>query len=145
MKNFSFKTLFTAKKLGIYSVIGVFVLLGFLLQQSYKNSPSKTDSHQPILGSSDPMPQENVITLSKSGFSPNTITIKTDTAIRWKNARGEDASVNSDDHPTNKKYPFLNLGKFKDGQTLVYIFKNKGTFTYHNFFHPEQKGTVIVE
>jgi len=145
MKNFSFKTLFTAKKLGIYSVIGVFVLLGFLLQQSYKNSPSKTDSHSPILGSSDPMPQENVITLSKSGFSPNTITIKTDTAIRWKNARGEDASVNSDDHPTNKKYPFLNLGKFKDGQTLVYIFKNKGTFTYHNFFHPEQKGTVIVE
>src|ERR1043166_4872232 len=118
MKHFSLKTLFTVKKLVIYIAVGAIVLLGFLLQQSYKKSSSRTDSHPPILGSSDPMPQENVITLSSSGFSPNTITIKTDTAVRWKNAKGEDASVNSDDHPTNKKYPFLNLGKFKDGQTL---------------------------
>jgi plastocyanin len=145
MEHFSLKTFVTAKKLVITIFIVAVVLLGILLRQSYQKSPSKTDSHPPILGSSDPMPQENVITLSKSGFSPDTITIKTDTAVRWKNAKGEDASVNSDDHPTNKKYPFLNLGKFKDGQTLVYIFKNKGTFTYHNYFNPDEKGTIIVE
>ncbi len=92
------------------------------------------------------LPTEISVELTNDGFNPSEITIQKGAAVRWTNkTNDEHASVNSDDHPTNKKYPELNLGEIPQGSTVVHIFENSGTYTYHDYFHPERKGTIIVK
>ncbi len=92
------------------------------------------------------LPQEVSVELTNDGFIPETVTIKRGGAVRWaNNSTDEKVSVNSDDHPTNQKYPELNLGEIPKGSTVMHIFSQPGEYTYHDYFHPERKGTVIVE
>lgn len=96
--------------------------------------------------SGGPLPRESMVVLSDSGFRPQTLTISKGTSVRWYNQSGSDnASVNSDNYPTNRLYPELNLGKFAKGQTLAHIFTTPGTYTYHNQYQPSDKGTIIVK
>ena len=85
------------------------------------------------------------VTLTSSGFQPQTLTIKSDTRIVWINRSGTVGTVNSDNYPTNLLYPFLNFGQFKNGSSFSTIFKKSGTYTYYNFSNPSQKGKIIVQ
>lgn len=93
----------------------------------------------------DKMAAEKKVSLTKAGYSPASITIKAGTKVTWTNNSGEDATVNSDPHPTHTNYPPLNLGKFSDGDSLSLTFDKPGTYGYHNHFKPSEKGTVIVQ
>lgn len=90
------------------------------------------------------LPKEVTISLDKNGFSPDALTVKVGTAVRWKNVSGNKQTVNSDNYPTNQLHKELNFGIVNSGSSVVYIFKASGSYSYHNQFHPEQKGTVIV-
>ena len=92
-----------------------------------------------------PLPKEITIKLDKNGFSPAVVTIKTGSAVRWKNESGDKQTVNSDDYPTNQKHRELNFGIFNDGSSVVYTFTRLGEYGYHNQLKPDQKGKVIVE
>jgi len=92
-----------------------------------------------------PLPKEVTINLDKNGFSPNQVTIKVGTAVRWKNESGAQETVNSDSYPTNQLHKELNFGVFNNGSSVVYTFTKPGTYGYHNQFHHEQVGKVIVE
>lgn len=89
--------------------------------------------------------QENVVTLTKDGFSPATLTIKVGVKVTWVNKSGSDATVSSDPHPVHTKYPPLNLGKFSDGSTLSLSFPKAGSYGYHNHMNPSETGTVVVQ
>ena len=91
------------------------------------------------------LPKESSVTLDKNGFTPKEVTIGVGGAVRWTNTSGADQTVNSDDYPTNQLYKELNFGVFSNGSTVVYIFKNPGTYTYHNQYHPKQQGKIIVK
>lgn len=84
------------------------------------------------------------IILNKSGFQPNNIKIKPGTEIIWTNNSGADATINSDPHPTNFLWAFLNLGIFANGENMSAVFEKSGVYTYHNHLNPDQKGTVTV-
>lgn len=93
-----------------------------------------------------PLPHIDAIKLTNSGFVPSKIIINKGTAVTWTNESSSDnASVSSDDYPTNTKFPELNLGKFAIGTSLAHIFTTAGTYTYHNQFNPTDTGTIIVE
>lgn len=91
-----------------------------------------------------PTSNTTIIATSK-GFDPQTITVKQKTQVIWTNESGEDVSVNSIEHPTHQVYRPLNLGRFPTGQSVSLTFTTPGTYSYHNHFHPERTGTVIVE
>lgn len=84
------------------------------------------------------------VTLTQSGFSPSTVIVDANTFVSWRNDSGEQASVNSDPHPTNHAYPVLNNGLFDDGWSVSSWMRHGGTFTYHNHLNPSQVGTIIV-
>lgn len=90
------------------------------------------------------LPKEETIMLDKNGFSPKSITVKVGTAVRWKNVSGDKQTVNSDNYPTNQLHKELNFGIVSSGSSVVYIFKTPGIYGYHNQFHPEEKGTIVV-
>ncbi len=87
----------------------------------------------------------SLVTLTKSGFSPATLTIKANSRVAWVNNSGQAASVNSNDHPTHKLYPPLNLGLFNSGSSVQLVFDKAGTYKYHNHLNPAQTGTIIVQ
>lgn len=85
------------------------------------------------------------ITLTTTGFIPQTLTIKSGTRIVWLNKSGLTGTVNSDNYPTNILYPFLNLGRFDDKTSVSVMFTKPGKYTYYNALNLDQKGTITVE
>ena len=128
------------KRLGLALFIIILIIAGFFL---FKNSQG-TKTATPTSQAKKQMVKEVTITLRKEGFSPETVTIKQGTAVRWKNASSADQTVNSNDYPTNQLHKELNFGIFKDGSSFVHIFKKPGTYTYHNQYQPKQQGKIVV-
>jgi plastocyanin len=120
------------KKLLILGIVFVtplcFILLGKIMrgQQAQKNV-------------------QVVIQLDKSGFSPKNVTVTPGTIVHWKNVSGAPQTVNSNNYPTNQLHRELNFGVFNSGSSFVYVFSTPATYGYHNQFHPEQQGTIIVK
>lgn len=131
------------KNVIITGVIIVVVLLLFVGVLGFSKKSNNTQNQ--VNPTAMPLPKESAVSLTASGFEPQTVTIQAGGAVRWTNNSNKSATVNSDDHPTHRKFPELNLGEFSNGSTLVHIFTKPGTYTYHNHFSPDQKGTVIVQ
>lgn len=142
----------------IYVVIGVIVyglIYYFVLAKKGQSPHSSTGGYQAqptqeqqvaaSPSSSEVQQTQNSVTLSATGFSPATLTIKSGTTVTWTNKSGEEATVNSDPHPSHTDYLPLNLGKFADGETLKLTFTKPGTYGYHNHLNPSEKGTIIVQ
>lgn len=145
-------------------IIGLVVVLlaigGFVLVQN--SSKSKTPSNSQVqdqtvspsvmekesvspTGESMMKKEENTVTLTASGFTPKTITVKAGDEVIWVNKSGATATVNSAQHPTHLVYPKLNLGSFEEGEELRLVFDEKGKYNYHDHLNPSRFGTVVVE
>lgn len=85
------------------------------------------------------------ITLRDSGFVPKDITVKAGTRVIWINKSGKAATVSSDDHPTHRLYPFLNLGEFENNSSVQAVAEKAGKYSYHNHLNASETGTVTVE
>ena len=107
-------------------------------------APSTGQQAQPTLPPIVVPTSESIVILTSNGFEPKTITVKQKTLVIWRNKSGSDSTISSDDHPTHKKYPPLNRGIFKNGETIALTFDKPGTYGYHDHFHPTRTGTVIV-
>ena len=134
----------------IWIVLAVVVILGLggFLLLSNKTSNTKTENTVQKQNSNPTQAVNNTtssVSITSSGFEPATVKIKAGTRVVWTNKSGGPVTVNSDPHPTHTLWPFLNLGKFDDGGSVSVVFEKPGTYTYHNHFNPEQKGTVVVE
>ena len=85
------------------------------------------------------------VALKDSGFVPKDITVKAGTRVVWINKNRKAATVDSNDHPTHRLYPFLNLGELSDGSLVQVVFDKAGTYGYHNHYNASETGTVTVE
>ncbi|SRR6266403_2341457 len=122
----------------------IFFVLLVLLAGFFLLRGSKTPKQTTQTPKHTPLPKEMTITLDKDGFSPKEVTINVGSAVRWKNVSGDKQTVNSDEYPTNQLHKELNFGIFNNGSTVVYIFTKPGTYGFHNQFHHEQQGKIIV-
>lgn len=127
-------------------VLGGVVLLG---NKSTSNTAtggaaSGDQSQSPTVSQQAPVEDVNV-TLSSSGFTPESVTVKAGGRVIWTNKSGADATVNSDVHPTHLLWPFLNLGEFGDGSSVSVTFDKPGKYTYHDHLNPGRTGTVVVQ
>ena len=127
----------------IYAIVGIVVyglIYYFLIAKkggNVYNVPSVTPSTTAIV--------QDTVTLTADGFSPATFTVKAGTKVTWTNSSGTNVTVNSNPHPTHTDYDPLNLGSFKDGETLSLIFDKPGTYKYHDHLNPSRFGTIVVE
>jgi plastocyanin len=118
------------------AVISLLLILGY--KAFNKSSPSNQTQS----------PEDQAITevsLTDSGFNPQTVTVKKGTRVVWTNNTTSTASINSADHPTHTKFIFLNLDTFEPGATLGTTVDMNGTFQYHNHLNPTQTGVIIVK
>lgn len=131
----------------IYALIYYFVF--YKKGKSYSSGQNQSYS-QPtdvpvVTKTPNGLMEEAAVNLAKSGFTPQTLTVKAGTKVIWTNESGKEATVNSANHPTHQVYPPLNLGEFEDGENLSLIFNTPGTYRYHNHLNTTVFGSVIVE
>ncbi len=115
-------------------------ITGYTLATSQSNQ-----SKQNMQQTTQTVKIQNEVILDKNGFTPSEIRVKAGNRVIWYNKSGAQASVNSGDHPTHQKYSELNLGSFADGSSVQALLEQAGTYTYHDHYHPERTGTIIVE
>lgn len=118
------------------------ILAGIVVWKISKHTntpPMKTAVNQRA-----PLPKEVTITLTTNGFKPSQVAISVGSAVRWKNESGAQQTVNSDNYPTNHLHKELNFGVFSNNSSFVYTFMKPGTYGFHNQFHHEQAGKIVV-
>ena len=128
------------QKFGLLILIIVIVGIGISVWKDIKSTKKSQTTKK--MGSI--LAKEVIVILDKDEFYPKEVTVKTGTAVRWKNISGKPQTVNSDTYPTNKLHKELNFGVFNSGSSVIYIFTKPGTYGYHNQFHHEQTGKIIV-
>lgn len=136
----------------IIVVIVIVALAGglYLLNAQRKSSPPPTSpvtEEQPTETSTPSATRnENIVTISSSGFAPLSITIKAGETVTWVNNDTASHQVNSAVHPTHQVYPPLNnVGLLKVGEQKSLTFPEAGTYKYHDHLNPTLTGTVVVE
>lgn len=111
-----------------------------------KNEPGVVvSSPTPTATSGPTVSQTQEVMITRSGFSPSTLTVKVGTKVVWVNKSGVTAAVNSAVHPTHLVYPPLNLGEVANGSSVELVFDKPGTYKYHNHLNPTQTGTIVVQ
>ena len=133
--------------IAVLILIGAVIVIAGKLGDKSAQPLNVTNQDTTKQGTGGTTPKETIssINLTSSGFSPNTITIKTGTRVIWLNKSGAAATVNSAVHPSHKVYTPLNLGEFRDGSSVQLVFDKPGTYKYHDHLNPSRTGTVIVE
>lgn len=123
--------------------VGTFAFFG----NKKTSTPAETTKPTPAQTNSSPVRAvaANSILLFDTGFKPKELIVKAGTKITWINRSGKSATVDSDDHPTHKLFPFLNLGQFANGASVQVVFDKPGTYIYHNHFDASQTGRITVQ
>ncbi len=144
----------------ILLVVAIIAMGGYLLSSPKKPAPgtitnqanqSQAPAVSPLskIKVTPPPPpvfsNKSEISVGTQGFDPAVTKVKVGTLITWVNQSGQEAAIVSDPPGTHDAYPGLNLGKFPNGSGVSAIFNKAGTYGYHNYLHPEQTGTIIVE
>ena len=127
-------------------IFGAFILLGNKkMSPTTKQSESmkSQESTKPVV--TQPTNLVVNVVLTDTGFLPKDITVKAGTRVVWVNKSGKTANVSSDDHPTHRLYPFLNLGEFADGSSVQVVVEKVGKYSYHNHLNASEVGTITAE
>ena len=140
-------TTFTLAILIIVVITGYLFVKNAVTKNTTQNIVNQNAQKAKLAATNKQSIQAETITLTSSGFLPQTLTIQAGTRVVWLNNSGVVGAVNSDNYPTNLLYPFLNFGQFNDGASFSTIFQKIGIYTYYNLLSQDQsqKGTIIVK
>lgn len=105
-------------------------------------TPVSKESASPV---ASPSAATNLVTITKSGFSPKDLTIRLSETVTWMNSDTIDHTVNSAPHPTHTLYTPLNLDTIKPGEKKSLTFPKAGTYKYHDHLNPSLTGSVTVQ
>lgn len=106
--------------------------------------PATQPTHTPSVLSSTT--EKTFVTYTDTGFSPNTITVKSGTTVMFINDASTSMWVASDDHPSHQKLAEFDMEKgVRRTGSFEYRFANAGIWTYHNDTNVSHKGTIIVQ
>ncbi len=86
------------------------------------------------------------IEITPSGFSPNTLKIKSGDTVNFVNKDSSSHQPASNPHPIHTNYAgFDALKGLAQGENYSFTFTQKGTFGYHDHLNPSVGGTITVE
>ena len=153
-------------------VLIALVIVGVSLLNRDKKSDSKDNKSVPSITSNTPtidtdVVKETVVTQMESiseivytstgGFTPDNISVKSGTTIKFVDKSKEKMWVAVDEHPTHTKYDGTNLQKHcavvpstsfdqcMTGDEYSFTFTKTGTWDYHNHVRSRMGGKITVK
>lgn len=126
-------------------IIAVIIVAGVFFFAKQNTLPLATATPTPVQTQMQTAQNTQIISLYANGFSPNNLTVKAGTAVKWINKSGAVAQVDSDPHPVHTSYPPMNFAPFSDGSSVELVFDKPGSYHYHNHLNPSQTGSITVQ
>ncbi len=114
-------------------------LVNYLRDQYLKSNTSSSSTPTPTPTKKSPEIQMYIY-LNSNGFSPEVLTISTNTKVVWTNKTNK--SINIVNNSTNNKF---DIGTINANASKGIVFDVPGTYIYHNNSNSQQIVTVIVE
>ncbi len=99
----------------------------------------------------------DIIYTDENGFTPDYISVKLGTTVRFLNQSSGDMWVGADDHPSHTQYSGTtlrehcpdttgtNFDQCGTGKEYSFTFKKAGTWGYHDHKSPRMRGIIIVK
>ena len=124
-----------------------------LMQSVVPTEPKKQDTvakPKPLTGPAnpeykDPEPLLPTIVFTNQGFAQPSYTFPAGMAIRVHNQSSKDMQFSSDDHPTHRKTPELNMEVLPAGESGTFTPPAKGTYGFHDHINARYKGALIIQ
>lgn len=82
--------------------------------------------------------ENHAVAITKTGFTPATLTIPNGDSVTWKNTDTTNHQIIGENNSFNSRV-------LAPGQSFTHVFPEKGTFAYHDGVAPTEKGTVNVQ
>jgi plastocyanin len=84
----------------------------------------------------------NIVTYTSTGFSPSVLHVKIGAAVTFKNDTTGSMWVQTTSSDLGSFDEMRGVGQ---GNTYVFTFNKVGTWGYHNYLHPSDAGTIVVD
>lgn len=124
----------------------------FALNEAKNQTPATSDVASNAQQQPDPAdrvaptPSERVtITATPNGFEPAELSVDRGTIITIKNESGRYVEFSSDNHPTHRKNPEMNLKVLSDGESTSYTAETAGEWGFHDHINDEWTGVITVK
>lgn len=115
-------------------------------QSTPTNNSSQTQGSQRVNPTTESNKNNVIIEYSAQGFSPNSITVKSGTTVKWINKGSDPMWVASNPHPIHTNLSgFDALKGISARGSYSYTFTKVGKWGYHNHLVPGKIAEVIVE
>ncbi|MBI5466798.1 MAG: cupredoxin domain-containing protein [Candidatus Kerfeldbacteria bacterium] len=113
------------------------------------NTSLSTNSSTTGSFTTTPSVTAQTVTITSSGVSPKTVTIKAGDTVKFVNNDSTAHQISSNPHPTHTGYPgFDSLSGVANGSSYSFTFTRTGSFGYHDHddsTNSKFQGTVIVQ
>lgn len=86
-----------------------------------------------------------VIVFTNDGFERQSYTSKAGEAVTVRNDSDIDLEFSSDDHPTHRDNPELNMDVLGAGESGTFTPDGAGTYEFHDHINDQYTGTLTVE
>lgn len=94
--------------------------------------------------STDGTAETATITFTDNGFTPTTLTVKKGTVVTVVNTSSHSVQFSSDDHPTHREDPEINMETLAPGKSGTFTATTVGTHGFHDHIDDSKVGTLIV-
>lgn len=109
-------------------------------------TPKTDETKEPVKAEPENKSSETTITYTNDGFSPNQVTIKAGSKVKFINQSSRQMWVASDPHPIHTDTPTFDSNRgIGTGETYEFTFTESGSHGYHNHLSSFHLGTVLVE
>jgi len=144
------------KRVGL--IVGVFVAMGLVIvglnmmtkkktpttptTPTTQNNTSQTSTSSSDTNNSSPKQQSNVVNITSSGFSPQTLTVPVGTTVVWVNHDTAKHTVTGDIRSDDASGP--GSTSLATNASYLFTFTTAGTYTYSSISDADFTGTVTV-
>ena len=135
----------------VVAALLIMAAIGLLIWVLSHSTPSSTDSTQETTQTSQSTSDNKAstadtatITFTESGFSPSTLTVKSGTVVTVVNNSSRSVQFSSDDHPTHREDPEINMAVLAPGEKGTFTATTTGTHSFHDHLDDSKVGTLIV-
>jgi len=136
--------------------IGILILLGggavYLLTQDKDDttvtSTSASEEKKVASTEASQAPVANtgvVITFTNNGFDKSQYTVRAGAVVTVKNESDMNMQFSSDDHPTHREDPELNMEVLSPGESGTFTANTTGTHGFHDHINDQYTGILEVQ
>lgn len=126
---------------------GILLIVQLATADQTSNQTSNTTTNITVTKAATEEMKTYNVTINNFTFSPKTLIIKKGDTVIWTNLETVPHIVTSYNATLSAIYSTTNLKspRLSQGQTFIYVFDQRGDFSYRCDIHPAMKGTISVK